>query len=154
MYMHLFLRRDHPSERISPMRKLISLFVVLLLGAGLLACLGKNKTVRVRADQTQSGSSRPELEYLKAVNRTAPPKDPQLLFLLMGAYSNANQQVEGAEFLSARLNEFGPRLNDVQKALYLSAIGLLRAQHASSVSLLHRIGYVKDTIAILDQAKR
>jgi glyoxylase-like metal-dependent hydrolase (beta-lactamase superfamily II) len=38
--------------------------------------------------------------------------------------------------------------------LYLSAIGLLRAQHASSVSLLHRIGYVKDTIAILNQAKQ
>jgi glyoxylase-like metal-dependent hydrolase (beta-lactamase superfamily II) len=136
------------------MRKLISLFLVLMLGAGLLACFGKNRAVRVGADQTQSASSRPELEYLKAVNSTSPPKDPQLLFLLMGAYSNANQQVEGAEFLSARLDEFGPRLNDVQKALYLSAIGLLRAQHASSVSLLHRIGYVKDSIAMLDQAKR
>src|SRR5216684_99616 len=154
MYMHLILRGIRPSERIPYIRKLISLFLVLMLGAGLLACFGKNRAVRVSADQTQSGSSRPELEYLKAVNSTAPPKDPQLLFLLMGAYSNANQQVEGAEFLSARLNEFGPRLNDVQKALYLSAIGLLRAQHASSVFLLHRIGYVKGSIAMLDQAKR
>jgi glyoxylase-like metal-dependent hydrolase (beta-lactamase superfamily II) len=72
----------------------------------------------------------------------------------MAQYSNANLQAEGAEFFSARLNEFGPRLTDAQKVLYLSAIGLLRAQHASSVSLLHRIGYVKDTIAILDQAKQ
>jgi len=136
------------------MRKLISLFVVLVIGAGLLAWFEKDRTVRVRANQTQSGSSRPELEYLKAVNSPAPPKDPQLLFLLMGAYANANQQVEGAEFLSARLNEFGPRLSDPQKALYLSAIGLLRAQRASSVSLFHRIGYVKDTITTLDQAKR
>src|SRR6266576_448724 len=64
------------------------------------------------------------------------------------------EAAEGAEFLSVRLNQFGPRLSDPQKALYLSAIGLLRAQHASSVSLLHRIGYVKDTIAMLDQAKR
>jgi glyoxylase-like metal-dependent hydrolase (beta-lactamase superfamily II) len=71
----------------------------------------------------------------------------------MAQYSNVNLQDEGAEFFSARLKEFGPRLTDVQKALYLSAIGLLRAQHASSVPLLHRIGYVKDTIAILDQAK-
>src|SRR5712692_6034362 len=154
MYMHLLLRNNKPSERISPMRKPISLLVVLMLGAGLLAWFGKNRTVRVSADQTQSGSSRPELEYLKVVNGAAPPKDPQLLFLLMGAYANANRQAEGAEFLSARLNEFGPRLSDPQKALYLSAIGLLRAQHASSVSLLHRIGYVKDTIAMLDQAKR
>src|SRR5271167_3321842 len=72
----------------------------------------------------------------------------------MGAYANANQQAEGAEFLTVRLNEFGPRLTDPQKALYLSAIGLLRAQHASAVPLLRRFGYVKDTIAILQQAKQ
>src|SRR6266849_5365394 len=102
----------------------------------------------------KAGSVRPELEYLKAVNSVAPPRDPQLLFLLMAQYSNAHLQSEGAEFFSARLKEFGPRLTDVQKALYLSAIGLLRAQHAASVSLLHRVGYVKETIAILEQAKQ
>ena len=136
------------------MRKLISLQAVLALGVGFLVWAGTNRTVRGGDNVKQSGSSRPELEYLKAVNRAAPPQDPQLLFLLMGAYANANQQAEGAEFLTARLNEFGPRLTDAQKSLYLSAIGLLRAQHASTISLLHRIGYVKDTIAMLDQAKR
>jgi glyoxylase-like metal-dependent hydrolase (beta-lactamase superfamily II) len=104
--------------------------------------------------RSSSGARRPELAYLKAVNAVAPPQDPQLLFLLMAQYSNANLQEEGAEFFSARLKEFDPRLTDVQKALYLSAIGILRAQHASSVPLLNRIGYVKDTIAILDQAKQ
>ena len=99
-------------------------------------------------------SHRPELDYLKAVNSVAPPQDPQLLFLLMAEYANANRQGEGAEFFTARLKEFGPRLADSQKALYLSAIGLLRAQHASSVSLIHRVGYVKETIGILDQAKQ
>ncbi len=107
-----------------------------------------------QSNHAEASSHRPELEYLKAVNSVAPPRDPQLLFLLMAQYSNANLQGEGAEFFSARLKEFGPRLTNVQKALYLSAIGLLRAQHASSVSLLHRIGYVKDTIPILDQAKQ
>jgi glyoxylase-like metal-dependent hydrolase (beta-lactamase superfamily II) len=136
------------------MRKVVPLLAALAVGAGFLACAGTNRTVGGGANQNQSSSSRPELEYLKAVNSAAPPQDPQLLFLLMGAYANANQQAEGAEFLSARLNEFGPRLTDAQKSLYLSAVGLLRAQHASSVSLLHRISYVKDTIAILDQAKR
>src|SRR6202167_6065150 len=105
-------------------------------------------------NHAEASSHRPELEYLQAINSVAPPRDPQLLFLLMGEYSNANLQGEGVEFFSARLKEFSPSLTDVQKALFLSAIGLLRAQHASSVSLLHRIGYVKDTIAILDQAKR
>src|SRR5580693_6030958 len=142
------------SKRIALMRKLVYLLAVLALGVGLLACAGTNRTVRSGAKQKQSGSSRPELEYLKAVNSAAPPQDPQLLFLLMGAYANANQQAEGAEFLTLRLNEFGPRLTDAQKSLYLSAIGLLRSQHASSVSLLHRISFVKDTIAMFDQAKR
>ena len=136
------------------MRKVISLLAAVALGACFLGWAGTNGTVRSGANQNQSGSSRPELEYLKAVNSAAPPQDPQLLFLLMGAYANANQQAEGAEFFTARLNQFGPRLTDAQKSLYLSAIGLLRAQHASSVSLLHRIGYVKDTVAILDQAKQ
>jgi glyoxylase-like metal-dependent hydrolase (beta-lactamase superfamily II) len=95
---------------------------------------------------------RPDLEYLKAVNSVAPPQDPQLLFLLMGQYSNANLQEEGAAFFSDRLKEFGPRLSNPQKALYLSAIGLLRAQHASDVPLLHRMAYVKETLAMLDQA--
>src|SRR5258708_24059822 len=102
----------------------------------------------------EARSPRPELEYLKAVNSVGPPRDPQLMFLLMAEYSNTNLQDEGAEFLSARLKEFGPRLTDPQKALYLSAMGLLRAQHASSVSLLHRVGYVRETIATLEQAQQ
>ena len=101
-----------------------------------------------------SDSHRQDLEYLKSVNTVAPPSDPQLLFLLMTQYANANMQSEGVEFFSARLKEFGPGLTDIQKALYLSVVGLLRAQHAPAVSLLHRVGYVKDTIAMLDQAKQ
>jgi glyoxylase-like metal-dependent hydrolase (beta-lactamase superfamily II) len=131
----------------------IYLAAVLLLVVFLAILRGASSTESTGVDSS-SGSRRPELEYLKAVNTVAPPQDPQLLFLLMAQYSNANMQGEGAEFFSSRLKEFGPRLTDSQKALYLSAIGLLRAQHASSVSLLHRIGYVKDTIAILDQAKQ
>src|SRR5260370_21543417 len=107
-----------------------------------------------QSNHAEASSHRPELEYLKAVNSVAAPRDPQLLFLLMAEDSNANLQNEGSEFFSARLKEFGPRLTDAQKALYLSAIGLLRAQPASSVSLLHRVGYVKETIAILEQSKQ
>jgi glyoxylase-like metal-dependent hydrolase (beta-lactamase superfamily II) len=101
-----------------------------------------------------SASTRPDLEYLKAVNQAAPPRDPQLLFLLMGQYASANRHAEGAEFFSDRLKEFEPRLTDTQKALYLSAIALLRAQHAEAVPLLQRIGWVKETLAMLDRAKR
>jgi glyoxylase-like metal-dependent hydrolase (beta-lactamase superfamily II) len=135
------------------MKILICLLAALLLAAVLLTRF-RTRGAEDRTTSLTSSAHRPEIEYLKAVNSVAPPDDPQLLFLLMAQYSNANQQGEGAEFFSQRLKEFGPRLTDPQKALYLSAIGLLRAQNASSISLLHRIGYVKDTIAILEQARQ
>jgi hypothetical protein len=68
----------------------------------------------------------PELEYLKSVNRVAPPKDPELLFILMTEFANSNLQDEGAEFFSERLREFEPQMTPVQKSLYLGIIGLLR----------------------------
>jgi glyoxylase-like metal-dependent hydrolase (beta-lactamase superfamily II) len=136
------------------MRIAFCLLAALLVCGVFLAQLRATPAGPGPGDHDLAGSGNPELEYLKAVNSVAPPRDPQLLFLLMAEYSNANRQGEGAEFFSARLKEFGPRLTDVQKALYLSAIGLFRAQHASQVSLLHRIGYVKDTIAMLEQAKQ
>jgi len=136
------------------MRTVIYLLAALLMFGVFLANLRGTPAGRGPGNHGEASSHRSELEYLKAVNSVASPRDPQLLFLLMAQYSNAKLREEGAEFFSARLQEFGPRLTDAQKALYLSAIGLLRAQHASSVSLLHRVGYVKETIAILEQAKQ
>src|SRR5271167_4696294 len=154
MYIHLLeLRGLRPSRKERFMRTAICLSGALLVFGVFLASLS-GALGAGQSNHAEASFHRPELEYLKAVNSVAPPQDPQLLFLLMAQYSNANLQGEGAEFFSARLKEFGPRLADVQKALYLSAIGLSRAQHASSVPLLHRIGYVKDTIAILDRAKQ
>src|SRR6516164_7451430 len=96
----------------------------------------------------------PDLAYLKAVNSVAPPKDPELLFILMTEFANSNLPGEGAEFFSARLREFEGQLTPIQRSLYLGIIGLLRAQHAASVPLLKRYRYVKDTIATFDQAKQ
>jgi glyoxylase-like metal-dependent hydrolase (beta-lactamase superfamily II) len=102
----------------------------------------------------ESAGSRPELEYLEVVNAQRPPQDPQLLFLLMAAFANANLHERGIDFFSARLKQFEHGLTDVQRVLYISAIGLLRAQHAPSVSLLHRIRYVNDTVAMLQEAQK
>src|SRR5499427_1860441 len=122
------------------------LCVVLLIGAAF---------VGLRSNDKRSGNLHsPELEYLKAVNGVAPPKDPELMFILMTEFANSNLQDEGAEFFSARLGGLGLQLKPVQKSLYLAIIGLLRAQHASSEPLLKRYGYVKETIATLDQAKQ
>lgn len=131
------------------MKVFFYLSAALLLSGILL--IGLRETA---AGSVSRKTPRPELEYFKAINSVGPPQDPQILFLLMAQYSNANLQGEGVEFFSARLKEFGPSLTDAQKALYLSAIGLLRAQNAHSVPLLRRVGYVKETIAILGQAKQ
>ncbi|HWI58493.1 MAG TPA: hypothetical protein VNZ22_14810 [Bacillota bacterium] len=65
---------------------------VLMLGIGTVAlALAGTGTAKSR-----SGLRRPHLDYLKAVNLAAPPEDPQLLFLLMGEYANANRPYEGA----------------------------------------------------------
>jgi hypothetical protein len=106
------------------MKTSVYLLAALLLGTT--ALLGLHRVFAAGENRTSSSASpRPELEYFKAINSVAPPQDPQLLFLLMAQYSNANLQNDGVQFFSARLKEFGPRLTDPQKSLYLSAIGLL-----------------------------
>src|SRR6266545_7260220 len=131
-----------------------SVRIALLLGL-LVLTLGSILVMQSGRDESHSDSaSLPELEYLKAINSVGPPQDPQLLFLLMTQYVNTNRQGEGAEFFSARLKEFEGRLTPIQKSLYLSIIGLLRAQHAASLPLLYRYSYVKETIAIIEQGKQ
>src|SRR5215470_7002925 len=126
--------------------------IAVLLSVLLLTVVGI--VVLRSSDKPFANLRNPDLEYLKAVNSTAPPKDPELMFILMTEFANSNLHAEGADFFSARLKEFEPKLTPVQKSLYLGIIGLLQAQHASSVPLLKRNGYVKDTIATLDQAKQ
>jgi len=134
--------------------RISALLIIVPLAAVVLAATVRQEIVAAGKGRTGRTYSRPQLEYLKAVNRTMPPKDPQLLFVLMAEFSSANQQEEGVGFLTERLREFEPRLSDTQKALYLSAISVLRAQHANDVLLLHRIAYVRDTIGMLDRAQQ
>src|SRR5215475_1468823 len=96
----------------------------------------------------------PELAYLKQVNQWRPPSDPQLLFILMGQFASAGRQVEGIAYFEDALKRFAPELTDNQKAQYLVAIASLRAGRANEVSLPKRIGWVRDTVAQLDEAKR
>jgi glyoxylase-like metal-dependent hydrolase (beta-lactamase superfamily II) len=106
------------------------------------------------AERAPGPDDRPELAYLKQVNAWRPPSDPQLLFLLMAQFANANRHAEGIVFLEDLRTRFDRQLNDTQRALYLTAIASLRAGHAGEVPLLRRIGWVRDTLAMLDEAKR
>src|SRR5438034_1572845 len=99
-------------------RKRLNLIIGVLLGLSIIG----TPLLKADAAQPSAAATRPDLDYLKAVNQAGPPQDPQLLFLLMAQYASANRHAEGAEFFSARLKEFEPRLPDSQKALYLSVM--------------------------------
>jgi glyoxylase-like metal-dependent hydrolase (beta-lactamase superfamily II) len=122
---------------------LLTLLMAVALLGSLTACAS-----------SASAWQRPELEYFKAVNRSGPHQDPEAILLLMSQYANANMHREGIEFYSKLLKHFEPRLSDRQKSVYLAALGLLRAGHANEVFLLKRIGWVNETIDILNRAKR
>src|SRR5690242_13321940 len=117
------------------MKTIFSLSAVLILA--LVATSVRPQSVA--SYKPSERADRPAIAYLEAINAFGPPQDPQLLFILMAQYANANQPARGVAFLSTRLQEFAPRLSSMQKALYLSAIALLRAQNASNVALWQRI---------------
>ena len=118
-------------------------------------CFGIALTVvAARGEGTPAtDAQRPELAYLKQVNLWR-PQDPQLLFLLMAQFANAGRHEEGIEFFTAALERFDAKLDPPSRGLYLLAIASLRAGHAQDVSLLKRLGWVRDTVMMLDEAKR
>ena len=136
--------------------KTISLILVGALPLGIAAAFAASRTaVGARAARSDASQApRPELAYLQAINLQGPPRDPQVLFLLMAEYANANRHREGAEFLESRRKAFDSRLTDAQRSLYLVATAALRAGAAGQIPLLHRIAWVRETIAMLDQAER
>ena len=108
VWVGLFLR----DERLRPLFSLQSLKATALLRIGALLCvllLVVVALVTLRSgDRHYAKLRNPDLEYLKAVNSVAPPKDPELLFILMTEFANSNLQDEGAEFFSARLRDLSP----------------------------------------------
>jgi len=101
-----------------------------------------------------SDAQRPELAYLKQVNQWRPPADPQLLFLLMAQFANSGRYADGIAFFADARKRFDPQLNDIQRALYLIAQASLRAGYANDVALLSRYSWVRETVRMLDEAKR
>lgn len=95
-----------------------------------------------------------ELEYLKSMNNAGPARDPQILFLLMAQYLNAHQPKAGIAFFQSLLQKYESQLSPTQEALYLSALGLLRASYAQEIFLFKRIGWVKETIDLLETARK
>jgi glyoxylase-like metal-dependent hydrolase (beta-lactamase superfamily II) len=138
-------------KRLRYLMKRISWFLVAV--AAVFAALASSPAVRSAEPSSRLPPS-PELSYLKQVNSWRPPSDPQLLFILLGQFANSGRHVEGIDFLSALLVRFGSQLSSTERAHYLVAIASLRAAHAENVFLLQRLGWVSETLVMLDEAKR
>ncbi len=115
------------------------------------ACLLGNGCVTTSATRYQTYHS--ELEYLKSLHQTGPVSDPQIVAFLMQQFMNANQLQAGIAYLESFLQKHGAELSSEQEALYLSALGVLRASHADQVPLLRRIAWVNETIDMLERAR-
>jgi glyoxylase-like metal-dependent hydrolase (beta-lactamase superfamily II) len=132
-----------------------SIVIVALLGTLVLGFVAIVRAPSLGAQpQAPSDTVSPELAYLKQVNQWRPPSDLQLLFLLMQQFANAGRHVEGIAYFETVLDRFSLKLTDNQKAQYLVATAFLRASRANDVFLFKRLGWVRDTLALLDEAKR
>jgi hypothetical protein len=87
------------------------------------------------------------------LHQTGPVKEPQLTTILMQQFMNTNQFQDGIAFFESLLQKQESRLTPEQKALYLSALAVLRASSADRVPLLNRIAWVNETIDRLEQAR-
>jgi len=94
-----------------------------------------------------------ELEYLKTLHERKVVKIPDLSIILMSEYLNSNQYRQGISFFETLLNEDTSDLSPQKKGLYLGCLGVLRATYAEQVPLLRRIGWVNDTIDLLESAR-
>ena len=100
-------------------RSLIGL--ILLIGASL---LGSGCTTTSTAPYQ---TYHPELEYLKSLHQAGPVTDPQIVAFLMQQFMNTNQLQAGIAFFDSFLEKYEAQLSSEQKALYLGALGVLRA---------------------------
>jgi hypothetical protein len=128
----------------------MNLFYRLLFLVAFLLLIGFSPT---QADEPPVASDA-RLEYLKVVNRLQPTTDPELVLLLMTQFISANDLRGGIAYYEDLLRRYEHSATPAQRSLYLSALGLLRAQHAKDLFVLRRIGWVRDTIAVLDEAMR
>ena len=128
-------------------RRSLRISLILLIGASL---LGSGCTTTSDAPYQ---TYHPELEYLKSLHRTGPGTDPQIVAFLMQQFINANQLQAGIGFFESFLEKYEVQLSSEQKALYLGALGVLRASYTNQVPLWRRIAWVNETSEMLENAR-
>ena len=128
-------------------RRSLRVSLILLIGTSL---LGSGCTTTSTAPYQ---TYHPELEYLKSLHQAGPVTDPQIVAFLMQQFMNTNQLHAGIAFFESFLEKYEAQLSSEQKALYLGALGVLRASYANQVPLWRRIAWVNETIEMLENAR-
>jgi glyoxylase-like metal-dependent hydrolase (beta-lactamase superfamily II) len=127
--------------------------------AGLVAAVAVPLALAAMAGCTAAPDAQPvafnaDLAFLEAINDAGPKVDPAVIFLLMAQYGDSGREQAGIDKLQGLLNRYRAELSAPQQSIYLAAIGILRARRAGEIPLFSRIGWVNDTIATLEDAKR
>ncbi len=80
--------------------------------------------------------------------------DPRVILQTMNLYMMANQQNHGIALFAGILTQYGHGMAPELRAVYESALGVLRATHADAVPLSRRIGWVKESFELIETALR
>ncbi len=94
-----------------------------------------------------------DIAFYETVLSYGSSTDPNPIFLLANAYIATNQQKYGIAYFESSLGSFDFQMTDEVKSNYLSAYALLRASYADNISLISRIGWLRDTFKILEDAR-
>lgn len=94
-----------------------------------------------------------DIAFYETVLSYGPSTDPNPVFLLANAYIAANQQQYGIPYFENILSRFRLWMTDEVRSNYLSAYALLRASYTEDIDIFSRIGWVRETFTILEDAK-
>ena len=122
--------------------------------AGLATTLGPNTGFEAFGSTGKDRSFHFEIGFLETVLSYGPSEDPRPVFLLANAYIIARQQEVGIAYFEKQIAAYGEQMSDVTQSSYLAAYALLRATHADEVSLFKRVGWVRETFRVLEEADK
>lgn len=79
-------------------------------------------------------------------------EDPRVILQAMNMYLTSNQQQYGIELFTLILSLYADGMAPDTRAIYESALGVLRATYADHIPLNRRISWVKESFALIETA--
>lgn len=79
-------------------------------------------------------------------------EDPRVILQAMNLYLTSNQQQFGIELFTEILSIYADGMTPDTRAIYESALGVLRAAHADRIPLHRRIGWVRESFQLIETA--